>query len=249
MMCCIQRPYFNPRSPHGERLSGLGSRASQPYFNPRSPHGERRRHRAWVHHAGGNFNPRSPHGERPSRVGSFAQHRHYFNPRSPHGERQLTYSTSPASLRFQPTLPARGATAADNASVQTIEFQPTLPARGATSWKFVKGNCSQFQPTLLARGATGTRCPPLTGDHISTHAPRTGSDCALVGRHLPCVCISTHAPRTGSDSLAIFSSILTGYFNPRSPHGERRQCRHKQIQSPSFQPTLPARGATPFTIH
>ena len=35
--------YFNPRSPHGERLRICRSNGGRKYFNPRSPHGERRR--------------------------------------------------------------------------------------------------------------------------------------------------------------------------------------------------------------
>ena len=35
--------YFNPRSPHGERLYRYNARPPCGYFNPRSPHGERRR--------------------------------------------------------------------------------------------------------------------------------------------------------------------------------------------------------------
>ena len=34
--------------------------------------------------------------------------------------------------------------------------------------------------------------------------------------------ISTHAPRTGSDSTALSPHSAFIYFNPRSPHGERR---------------------------
>ena len=57
--------------------------------------------------------------------------------------------------------------------------------------------------------------------------------------------ISTHAPRTGSDRERAGIAPGRAYFNPRSPHGERRQ----QIASDltpivQFQPTLPARGAT-----
>ena len=35
--------------------------------------------------------------------------------------------------------------------------------------------------------------------------------------------ISTHAPRTGSDRLTAPSRPARLYFNPRSPHGERRR--------------------------
>ena len=36
------------------------------------------------------------------------------------------------------------------------------------------------------------------------------------------VLISTHAPRTGSDLLKFSRNLIGLYFNPRSPHGERR---------------------------
>ncbi len=101
---------------------------------------------------------------------------------------------------------------------------------------------------------------------ISIHAPRTGSD------HVPAAMppvkgISIHAPRTGSDPVATlkrgdqgeFQSTLPArgattsaqpshhrplYFNPRSPHGERRAERLAGIVRFLFQSTLPARGAT-----
>ena len=79
--------------------------------------------------------------------------------------------------------------------------------------------------------------------------------------------ISTHAPRTGSDDANRLFCLTHGYFNPRSPHGERRcsylPCGRLQRISThaprtgsdvfaqdvefldsAFQPTLPARGAT-----
>ena len=60
-------------------------------------------------------------------------------------------------MRFQPTLPARGATILINPAARKEIFQPTLPARGATCAE------SALDPTKL----------------ISTHAPRTGSDQCL----------------------------------------------------------------------
>ena len=33
--------------------------------------------------------------------------------------------------------------------------------------------------------------------------------------------ISIHAPRGGSDYFPVFQLVLLGYFNPRSPWGER----------------------------
>ena len=129
--------------------------------------------------------------------------------------------------------------------VRIIEiFQPTLPARGAT--RFISSLMSSFlfQPTLPARGATCSKSRPQQLQAISTHAPRTGSDSnrkrwthhakafqpTLPARGatpdidtvLATQEISTHAPRTGSDKGAVKCGNGTSYFNPRSPHGERR---------------------------
>ena len=102
-------PYFNPRSPHGERRTSrkaenghekisthaprTGSDDSRPshkrqnaYFNPRSPHGERL-HSTRTPPRRGHFNPRSPHGERPPAASQSTPAASNFNPRSPHGER------------------------------------------------------------------------------------------------------------------------------------------------------------------
>ena len=85
------------------------------------------------------------------------------------------------------------------------------------------------------------------GRVISIHAPRTGSDMSF-GVGWLSVRISIHAPRTGSDEDSAanlyqrikFQSTLPArgatirrrnesvckmHFNPRSPHGERRNLR------------------------
>ena len=79
--------------------------------------------------------------------------------------------------------------------------------------------------------------------------------------------ISIHAPRTGSDLIFLRLRTVNNHFNPRSPHGERRQGlaggrvlhaisihaprtgsdKSRRVQSvltKRFQSTLPARGAT-----
>ena len=57
---------------------------------------------------------------------------------------------------------------------------------------------------------------------ISTHAPRTGSDIPPLPMHKQQLMISTHAPRTGSDKKLYDNPKFEFDFNPRSPHGERR---------------------------
>ena len=124
------------------------------------------------------FNPRSPHGER-LRLVTVQHSSGDFNPRSPHGERHPPAVKESGGVKFQSTLPARGATLRSRfKSPRRTAFQSTLPARGATSAGRLEGI--------------------LYG--ISIHAPRTGSDAR--GRDAPtrAVVISIHAPRTGSDS-------------------------------------------------
>ena len=82
-------PYFNPRSPHGERRRELIVAAEVRDFNPRSPHGERQ----WLHHRIhflSSFQSTLPAwGATRSRT-SLCKVSLYFNPRSPHGERPPT---------------------------------------------------------------------------------------------------------------------------------------------------------------
>ena len=103
------RPYFNPRSPHGERLQQPAPQAQPSRFQSTLPArgatrstcdtcvaiaisihaprtGSDRAGRAGVCDAG-HFNPRSPHGERQRAGRAGVCDAGHFNPRSPHGER------------------------------------------------------------------------------------------------------------------------------------------------------------------
>ena len=78
---------------------------------------------------------------------------------------------------------------------------------------------------------------------ISIHAPRTGSDADRILSNMRQI-ISIHAPRTGSDFSGNHLQETMYYFNPRSPHGERRAGTGTSAGTRIFQSTLPARGAT-----
>ena len=148
-----------------------------------------------------------------------------FNPRSPHGERRYRDATRTNERRFQSTLPARGATSAEVGRVN------------------------------------------LRG--ISIHAPRTGSD--MVGMSLGSA-VRHFNPRSphGERHFRPSSFFPLRDFNPRSPHGERPDPApgtappEISIHAPrtgsdvtrlstrgliwQFQSTLPARGATIYTL-
>ena len=102
-----------------------------------------------------------------------------------------------------------------------VVFQSTLPARGATRLPRCSRQHHPFQSTLPARGATGTYTFECYAELISIHAPRTGSDAETM-----------NLQNRG------------GYFNPRSPHGERPAFLLMLHAHITFQSTLPARGAT-----
>ena len=145
-------------------------------------------------------------------------------------------------------------------------FQPTLPARGATRQDRGRGHYQRISTHAPRTGSDPSGSVISSVGMISTHAPRTGSDICLA---YPSAFsgISTHAPRTGSDIrnsaecgfsilfqptlpargatwMVLWMLFTLQNFNPRSPHGERlRRFVQRQIAA-IFQPTLPARGAT-----
>ena len=147
----------------------------------------------------------------------------HFNPRSPHGERQNCFGACWSSaLSFQSTLPARGATTAGLLGWGLAQISIHAPCTGSDHRHCnSSGASTAFQSTLPARGATSSIIAAANALDISIHAPRTGSDTASSGRRR-----------------------WQPYFNPRSPHGERRTripvCSSRRV----FQSTLPARGAT-----
>ena len=96
-----------PRTGSDDYLCGLSDNPQD--FNPRSPHGERLTPLFFGFHHIRYFNPRSPHGERHV-CGEYYITYGNFNPRSPHGERREFDFTDIYTAEFQSTLPARGAT-------------------------------------------------------------------------------------------------------------------------------------------
>ena len=156
-------------------------------------------------------------------------------------------------VKFQSTLPVRGATSAQKqANVNyrisihapregsdigcvrfesmAIKFQSTLPVRGATT------QCptcpeikDKFQSTLPVRGATclDDRGGGLAG--ISIHAPREGSDTdgRIASR---CGLISIHAPREGSDVL---HWLKIRFFDRISIHAPREGSDGEKEQEPT----------------
>ena len=126
--------YFNPRSPHGERLASDADVRHFAHISIHAPRTGSDRRVAYTINRQTGISIHAPRtGSDNLRVAREAVERHDFNPRSPHGERRAPpmTSVSPPSV-FQSTLPARGATDASHSSMRRFRFQSTLPARGAT---------------------------------------------------------------------------------------------------------------------
>ena len=78
----------------------------------------------------------------------------------------------------------------------------------------------RFQSTLPAWGATSI-LPPLTKQLLfQSTLPAWGATVSLIFALVADV-ISIHAPRVGSDHGQLLHVSAGGYFNPRSPRGER----------------------------
>ena len=82
---------------------------------------------------------------------------------------------------------------------------------------------------------------------ITSHAPREGSDSSGPPASTAST-ISIHAPREGSDFINGLSRRFYFDFYPRSPRGERRLPGVLCFRAEEFLSTLPARGATDFSV-
>ena len=153
-----------------------------------------------------------------------------FNPRSPCGERRRHHRTMSRWCGFQPTLPLRGATAAD--------------PRGAPL-----GVVSTHAPLA---GSDGHAREAQDHEAVSTHAPLAGSDKGQRVRHR-LHHVSTHAPLAGSDSPPASWPPSSSRFNPRSPCGERPRRGRRRRTGSRFNPRSPCGerrgGATENSQH
>ena len=145
------------------------------------------------------FNPRSPHGER-RRIRQLCSKCCYFNPRSPHGERR---APCPFALHFW-------------------KFQSTLPARGATTKSLLSINPNQISIHAPRTGSDVISYTPSVPAIISIHAPRTGSDVVILELSSSTTPFQSTLPARGATFASPSSLSINFYFNPRSPHGERR---------------------------
>ena len=164
----------------------------------------------------------------------------YFNPRSPHGERRFPMIQATVVAHFNPRSP-HGERRHERIRLRSLPsyFNPRSP-HGE------RQNCCKLieRRNHISIHAPRTGSDPLRrasppSCKISIHAPRTGSDTR--SHHVQRVYqeISIHAPRTGSDGKRLWSNRDFEHFNPRSPHGERQMAVRTICATPHFNPRSP----------
>ena len=193
--------YFNPRSPHGERLSGGGKNSPPPQISIHAPRtGSDCRAEDFPRAVAISIHaPRT--GSDTETPADYIKRECNFNPRSPHGERPEDYGTKWRCWEFQSTLPARGATRRRGAACVAGNISIHAPRTGS-DWSGADGLPAGegFQSTLPARGATVQKC---SRKNISSLFQST-------------------LPARGATIIAYTTVYVKRHFNPRSPHGERR---------------------------
>ena len=256
--------YFNPLSPHGERLWSSCVPPCWCVISIHSPRMGRDVVRlldvgahfqfqstlpAWgetVHLLSqriqtGHFNPLSPHGER--RVVVFTSiWSGDFNPLSPHGERHVIHPHRPHQGSFQSTLPAWGETLFQRQFRVLVPISIHSPRMGRDLSCFPGlSRVSYFNP-LSPHGERQVchRCDNPACIFQST-LPAWGetrrSRCAACPAG-----ISIHSPRMGRDKGIDLIEFAAGNFNPLSPHGERQPTDGDQRRSQDISIHSPRMG-------
>ena len=126
-----------------------------PYFNPRSPDGERLTVKTYIVRIR-HFNPRSPDGERPDYRHSAGQVRYIsiYAPRM--GSDPPCFNGTVSSTTFQSTLPGWGATIVLRHQIVKITISIHAPRMGSDHTPLIFGrSLIAFQSTLPGWGATG----------------------------------------------------------------------------------------------
>ena len=150
-----------------------------------------------------------------------------FNPRSPCGERRRPpWFRRPTVCYFNPRSPCgeRRTPSATSATAATISIRAPLAGSDLDS-SSPETATFEFQSALPLRGATCCARVGIAGLRFQSALPLRGATCPF------------------------FRYRFNGYFNPRSPCGERPSPVAKRCCSTRFQSALPLRGATRAMRH
>ena len=155
--CCITLSAldFNPRSPRGERREIVASDFSQIRFQSTLP-ARGATDDCTGYRADEEISIHAPREGSDLTGQTWSCQSRDFNPRSPRGERQCGKPTPKSCIRFQSTLPARGATFRQGHLDTLRRISIHAPREGSDNlFPFGHFAFLLFQSTLPARGATG----------------------------------------------------------------------------------------------
>ena len=191
------------------------------------------------------FNPRTPRGVRPMSSLSRSRASLHFNPRTQRGVRPVPSPTGWASLKFQSTHPARGATPRRMVQNRHGAISIHAPREGCDVQigRRAQDDAKHFNP----RTPRGVR--PLIMDAFIANAnfnprtPRGVRRTTGVNLGIPQRFQSTHPARGATIGIPAGHNPLL-YFNPRTPRGVRPTSAWPLTGPSIFQSTHPARGAT-----
>ena len=236
---------FNPRSPHGERLKYQRDVNIVIKFQSTLPARGATKARAqrWNRLVISIHAPRTGSDQSPRATVESARH---FNPRSPHGERPVQCDCCCFGLRFQSTLPARGATYSFLAARRHSSISIHAPRTGSD--EYIHRRTFKRTANFNPRSPHGERLQSIwhtAGSfHISIHAPRTGSDQLYELGMLSPTQFQSTLPARGATLLMPFTAMLA-IFQSTLPARGATACEAVQVAAMCvFQSTLPARGAT-----
>ena len=192
----------------------------------------------------GYFYPRSPCGERPG-ISTHCKAVSYFYPRSPCGERPPRVLREPATRRFLSTLSLRRATYNCRSGYpHTHHFYPRSPCGERRFNPFETLIILTFLSTLSLRRATRrTYQQDEEQVFLSTLSLRRATREPTAFRTPHHKFLSTLSLRRATLAGPSGPAFLFNFY-PRSPCGERRPDRQKDINGRTFLSTLSLRRAT-----
>ena len=188
-----------------------------------------------------------------------------FNPRSPYGERPWCLLLLEGGIIFQSTLHLRGATQPISPEAGVLLISIHAPLTGSDNQPDEDDGLSQISihapltgsdPFPHVHGIRNSDFNPRSPYGERPHGPRNvGRDKYFNPRSpygerqhplIKCAFLWNFNPRSpyGERQSGAVFRFLGLHFNPRSPYGERHWSVRSKFLRPSFQSTLPLRGAT-----
>ena len=163
----------------------------------------------------------------------------YFNPRSPHGERRDGEAAAAEWRYFNPRSPHGERRGIRERAAAPTEISIHAPRTGSDRiFGDLQAFAMEFQSTLPARGATLSGRTSRQKEKFQSTLPARG---ATALRWTPCPATAYFNPRSphGERRHTLSHADRRPYFNPRSPHGERRYSAAPSSKRTHFNPRSP----------